>query len=433
MSHLRYDDVTAALPALDELEPLREHLLTNSVPDPRRRWTASGEVDAAGARLVSSGDWAAAAAELADRERDHLADVYRAVLGAVVHMERGDPAAGALALLEAAAIEEGRDRAARADAYAESAARLARAADEPKLVATALRRQARAKRALGLLPEAERLYVAGHELARDAVDHTGAAEGAIGAGNVLEEQGRWGEAAAWYTRALDLLPPLTEPTPEHWQSLLNLHITMRSRGQLDESVEWLERAHGVAAALADPVGEALIQNAWGQLHMARGVYDAAEDAFRAALQRAPDAWARVNFRLNLGEALLARGHTLDAAEEVREAERDALSAGVGAKLPEAYRLLGRIAAMRGNEDAFVLFERALAIGRERGLPPLEEALTLQAYAGALGARHGERAAELRGRAAALYRKVGIRGPRAAWSHTFGGLGGPSEEPKGGTT
>ena len=42
----------------------------------------------------------------------------------------------------------------------------------------------------------------------------------------------------------------------------------------------------------------------------------------------------------------------------------------------------RIASERSNPDAFVLFERALQIVRERALPPLEEAITLQAYADA---------------------------------------------------
>jgi tetratricopeptide (TPR) repeat protein len=433
MTPLRYDDVTAALPDLDELGPVRDHLLARSVPDPARRWSASGEVDSAGARLVASGDWASAAAELAARERDHLAGVYRSVLEAVAHLERGDGAAGARTLLEAAALEEGRDRPARAEAYAASASDLARAAGEPELAATAVRRRARAKRALRALAEAERLYVAGHEMARDVGDRVGAAEGAIGAGNVLEQQGRWREAAEWYTRSLELLPPLTEPRPEHWHALLNLHIALRSHGEVDESVEWLERASQVAEAVADPGAAVLIENARGQLHMARGAYAAAAEAFRTALSGAAGPWASVNFRLNLGEALLAQGRTLEAAEEVREAERDALRGGVAAKLPEVYRLLGRVAAARGNEGAFVLFERALAIGRARGLPAIEEALTLQAYAETLRGSDPQRAAELAAHAEALYEEVGIHGERARWSDTFGVARDLPDGAEGGTT
>jgi tetratricopeptide (TPR) repeat protein len=133
---------------------------------------------------------------------------------------------------------------------------------------------------------------------------------------------------------------------------------------------------------------AYIDNAWGQLRMAQGSFPEAEERFRAALDRADGARARVTIRLNLAEALLAQARHLDAAEHAREAERDAIRAGLVPKLPEVYRLLGRIASSEGDEDAFVLFERALEIIRERALPALEEAVTLQTYAEA-EARRGE--------------------------------------------
>jgi tetratricopeptide (TPR) repeat protein len=175
----------------------------------------------------------------------------------------------------------------------------------------------------------------------------------------------------------------------------------------------------VAAALGDPSAAAIVQNAWGQLHMARGEFGPAMRRFRDALAEPAGAWARVNFRLNLGEALLAEGLTLEAAEETREAEREALGAGVASKLPEVYRLLGRVTAARGNADAFVLFERALEIVRERRLPRLEEAVTLQAYGDALRDQDPERAEELGERAAAMYRDLGIPGVRDTWAESYG--------------
>ena len=123
---------------------------------------------------------------------------------------------------------------------------------------------------------------------------------------------------------------------------------------------------------------------------------------------------------NLGEALFALGRTLEAAEEVREAEREALAAGVTTKLPEVYRLLGRIAYARGNGEGFVLFERALEVSRERHLPPLEEALTLDAYASSLRRPEDSgRADELRSRAAEIFRRLGIAGSREQWADSFG--------------
>jgi tetratricopeptide (TPR) repeat protein len=269
------------------------------------------------------------------------------------------------------------------------------------------------------LAEAERLYVSGHELARDAGDADGAAEGAIGAGNVLEEQARWSEAKAWYSAALQLVMSSEAPRAERWHALLNLHVVARSLGDLDESVEWLRRAEQVAGALEDPAAPAIIHNAWGQLHAARREFGKAIRRFRDALATPAGPWARVNFRLNLGEALMADGRALEAAEEAREAEREALSAGVASKLPEVYRLLGRISAARGNPHAFVLFERALEIVRSRGLPPIEEAQTLQTYADALREGDPERAEELRERAMALYRELGLPGVRDTWADAFG--------------
>lgn len=418
MTRLRIEDVRTALPDLDDLRPVLDHLLSGSVPDPDRRWAGSGELDTAAARLVVPGDWRSTAHELAERERAHLEALYRAVLRAVSCSRQGDDAGAAESLLEAAALEERRNRPGRAEVYAGSAARAARRNGDPRLVATALRRQGRASRALGRLSDAERLYVAGHELAKDAGDVEGAAEGAIGIGNVLEEEGRWTEAARWYRTALGLLESTPGSSPEQWHALLNLHVATRSLGRIEESVAWLRKAEEVATALNDESAPAFIHNAWGQLHMARRELIQAVWCFRDALAAPAGAWARVNFRLNLGEALLAGGHTLDAAEEAREAEREALAAGIAAKLPEVYRLLGRVAAVRGNADAFVLFERALAIVRERGLPPIEEAVTLRAYAHAVRDHDPDLAGELRRRAVDLYRELGLPGASDPWSESY---------------
>jgi tetratricopeptide (TPR) repeat protein len=196
-------------------------------------------------------------------------------------------------------------------------------------------------------------------------------------------------------------------------------VVSRSLGDIEESVDWLRQAEAVAEGLGDASASAILHNAWGQLHAARGEFGEAILRFRAALAAPAGPWARVNFRLNLGEALLAEGRALEAAEEAREAERDALGAGVASKLPEVYRLLGRVSAAGGNADAFVLFEQALEIVRGRGLPPMEEARTLQAYAEALRDGDPERAHEMRERAVTLYRELGIPGMRDTWADAHG--------------
>ena len=154
--------------------------------------------------------------------------------------------------------------------------------------------------------------------------------------------------------------------------------------------------------------------------MASGAFSEAEDHLRAGLSAATDARARVTIRLNLAEALLAQDRTLEATEEAREAERVALASGIVPKLPEVYRILGRIVSAEDNPDAFVFFERALDIVRERRLPAFEEALTLQAYAES-EVRRGEEdsARELQERMTERYRALGMRNKRHSWADTFG--------------
>jgi tetratricopeptide (TPR) repeat protein len=420
MTKLSVDQVREAVPDLDELRALLDHVLTRSEPDEAKTWSGSGRLDTVGSRLVSTDGLGASLRGVAAAEARHLDEVYAALADALGHLAVGDRSAAVDALLRVARLEEERDRPARARAYAEVAARVAADGADPVRRALALRRCARAARASGGRAEARTLYREAYELARAAGDARGAAEAAVGAGNVLEEQGQWAEARTWYERALDVLEPLPEPTPERWHALLNLHIVARSTGELDESLEWLERAEA-AALLLDPDASApFVGNARGQLHMAQGAFDDAERELRRALAATRDARATVTIRLNLAETLLARGRTLDATEQARIAEREAIRARLVTKLPEVYRLLGRAAELEGDSSAFVLFERALRIVRERGLPPLEEALTLQAYA-EHEARRGEsdNALELRRTAARLFEELGIAHPRRVWADVFG--------------
>ena len=65
-------------------------------------------------------------------------------------------------------------------------------------------------------------------------------------------------------------------------------------------------------------------------------------------------------------------------------------------------------------------EKALEIVRERSLPALEEARTLQAYAEAEDERGEEDAARLlHDQAAELYRAVGLDHPRHPWTDVHG--------------
>ena len=426
MKTLTLDEIRDVLPELEELRPIFDHLVARSEPDPRRTWSGSGRLGTVGSRLVPDQAVRTDVLErLATTEAKRLADVYAWTARALTAMASRDRAAAAEALLGAAALEEVGDRPDRAAAYASAAYLASRGEKDQRAAALALRRWARASKALGTLAEALNRYARSHLLARGMRDAQGAAEAAIGAGNVLEEQGRWADAAEWYRRALAALDDVGGPAPERWHALLNLHIVMRSSGAIEESLPLLESA-AWAAADSDPDGAApLIANARGQLEMARAAFAAAEKHFQNALDGKAGTRAHVSFRLNLAEALLAQDRTLDAVEHVREAEREAIGASLVPKLPEVYRLLGRILSAEGDTDAFVVFERALEIIRERGLPTLEEALTLQAYAES-EARRGETEAarQLQQEAVERFAALGMAHMRSTWADVYGP--GPEE-------
>ena len=420
MKRLTLDRITHVLPPLDDLRPVLDHLIAQSVPDPERAWTAGGELGTLGGRLVSSEDLALAVGELADAVRDRMSKLYTAVAEGIRCLGEGDGKGAAEALLRAAQLEEALDHPDRAEAWAAAAFRAAHEERDRRPVSLALRRWARALSAQGKLVEALDRYEEAHEIARDSRDFQGAAEAAIGAGNVLERQGGWHDAEQWYRRALDVLEADGRAGPEMWQAQLNIHIVLRSGGSLEESLVWLQKASDSIEKLGDETAAQFLENAWGQFHMASGAFSEAERHLRVGLSAATDARAHVTIRLNLAEALLAQDHTLEAAEEAREAERVALVSGIVPKLPEVYRILGRIVSAEDNPDAFVFFERALDIVRERRLPALEEALTLQAYAES-EARRGEEdsARELHERMTERYRALGIINMRHSWADIFG--------------
>jgi tetratricopeptide (TPR) repeat protein len=422
---LTHDQARALIPDLEELRPLLEAALRSSVPDPDRAWSESGELETVGARLIDGEDVRSRASELAEHMARRTREVYEHVGTALTRAEVGDMAGAAEALLLGAAAEERAGRFAQAAAMAAAASRALQVDPDRPQAALAIRRWARAARSDGRLEEALRLYARAREIAAATNDAPGRAEAAIGGGNVLEQLGRWDAAEAWYREALSALDDLTPPSAAHWHAPLNLHIVVRSVGRIDASRSWLERAEAASQRVGDASARCFLENARGQLLMADDDPQGAERAFHSALSAVTTSFAAVTVRLNLAESLLRLGRALDAAEHARVAERDAI-AGAALKLPEVYRLLGRIAGASGSPHAFVLFERSLELaGRDEG-PMLERAMTLQAYAQAES--DPEVSSELGERALAAYRQTGIRRARRRWVDCFDGT--PTGLPEG---
>ena len=414
-----FDSLRRLLPDLPELRPLLDAALRASVPDPDDAWTSAGELSTVGSRRVHPAELARESARIAAGHRRHVDAVYEVVGDVLSGKASGDGGSVVRALLRGAALEERAGRTEETVAFAAAAVDAARSHGDAGLTMLALRRHARALRTAGELETASRLYEEALTGAQGLGDAEALAEAAIGAGNVLEQRGRWAEAEARYEQARSALETVTPPTPAHWHVLLNLHIVHRSRGDVALSADWLDRASALADALPDPGAVPLLENARGQLEMAQDEPHRAERHFVDALQAADGAWARSTIRLNLAEAHLARDRRLDAAEHARDAERDAIVGSLSAKLPEVYRMLGRVAAANRNPDGFVLFERSLALtGRTPGLT-FERAQTLQAYAMAEETLdHVESASDLWRRAIGAYRSLGITGVRRPWADCF---------------
>lgn len=412
--------LTEILPDLDELQPVLDHVLSTARPDPRHSSSTVGELDTVGQRLVDVESLEDAVDELAERFRERLAEIYGGVARVARALGNHDRDTAARILVEIAESEEAAERPRRAEAYAMAAVEVASELRDQRPLGLALRRAGRAARIRGDLESALPRYRRAWEICQAMGSPRDAAEAAIGVGNVLEEQGRWNEAETWYRRALERLDEHHGPAPERWHAALNLHIVLRSCGDLDAARPWLEEAERAADIAEDATAVPFLGTARGQFLMAEGDVLGADESFRRALGEADDARTRAAIRLNLAESLLAQGRILEAGEEARNAEREALTAGVVSRLPEVYRLLGRIAARNENPNAFVLFERALELVRERDLPPFEAAVTLQAYAEAeRGRGEDRRARALLDRAKRIFRELGIRHVRRRWVDLFG--------------
>jgi tetratricopeptide (TPR) repeat protein len=381
MSGLTIDQMRALLPELDELRPLLERILATSAPDPTHRWSASGELETVGSRRVRPDAVEAGLEGVLERVKGQMTTLYTTVVRGLRALEAGDLTAASRAFLDASELEERAWRMDRAEAWALAAHRAALGQRDRSKATLALRRAARAARGRGRLKEAAERYEAAYREGRSAGDATAAAVAAIGRGNVSVDRGSWRYAEEWYLRALALLEESAPPSsPERWQVRQDLSIVARRRGELEESRRWLEEAEHVAGSVNDPSAKVEIQNGWGMLALAAGDPAAAEARFREALLTAWDPKSLVTVSVNLGHALLEQGRTLEASEAARNAEAEAIRAGVVVKLPEVYRLLGEVAAAWDHEDAVLFYERALELIARDQLPAWERAETLSGYA-----------------------------------------------------
>ncbi len=375
---LRVSELLGILPRVRELSPFLDLLVTRSVPDPERRWAGSGELGTVGGRIIELSGVSDAASELSTAEAHRIRAVLGTAAGVVESIARRDWEEVVRLLIDQGVADEGRGRSREAEAWYLSAHRVAR--DQGLVRAPrALRLAARAARSLGKIETAARRYEESWRAAVELELEEDLIVAATGRGNIDVDRGRWAGARSWYHRALERLGETGEPRRERWQLLQNLAIVERKTGDLEGARRLLERARQDGDGLGDPDAAVEVENGFGLLLLAVGDPRGAELHFAEALRSARTATARVTIGVNLGEALMEQGRSLEAGERARQAEAQALAASVTGKLPEVYRLLAKVARERAEGEAFVFLEQALDLIRERGLPSYEEALTHEAY------------------------------------------------------
>ncbi len=407
-SPFRVSELADLVPRLSELAPLLDLVVSTSRPDPERRWSGSGELGSVGNRMVDATAVARGSGDVAGSEAMRLGDLYGRAARVIAAVAQGRWSDAVELLIEQGLDDERRGRDREAEAWFLAAHRAARDRGEPRAL-EALRLAARAARQLGRLDDAAWRYEETWRSAAQLEMESDMIVAGIGRGNTAVDQGRWAEARDWYDRVLAVLGEAGAPRTERWQTLQNLAIVHRRSGSLAEARRFLEHAQEEGSRLGDPNAEVEVGNGWGQLLVAEGDPRGAELHFTRALALAGEPRAKVTIAVNLGEALLAQGKTLEAGERAREAESEALRGGIVGKLPEIYRLLAEVARSRGEREAFVLLEQALNLIRERDLPPFEEALTREAY-GDLRIAEGDvgrGVSELRA-AARIFDSLGIR-------------------------
>ncbi|MEX2529613.1 MAG: hypothetical protein WD960_02485 [Gemmatimonadota bacterium] len=388
MKRLSIDQISGVLPAMEELRPFLDQVLLVSEPDLERHWAGSGELGTVGGRFVDSEKLGEVLDEALAEHRRRIESLYGSVGAALRAMAEEDRAGAAAALLQAGEREWRSGRPRWAEALAEAAARVGASLPDQATVFSAQLMVARTARLLGDRRTARLRYETAARIAEQTGNRSGAATAHVGLGNLAVDRGLWADALRHYEEAESRVDPAAA-NGHGWQIALNRSIVAREEGRLDDCEALLSNARRLIPERAEHGGsQAILDNAEGQLLRARGRLKEAEVAFRRALEATDDPEGHVTIAVNLAEVLLALGAEMEAGKYARQAELQALEAGVVRRLPEVYRVLGRVAAARGHADAFVFHERALEIIRERSLPQVELALVQEAY-GELDHARGE--------------------------------------------
>lgn len=371
---LPLEELHRLIPGLEELEGLRQAVMSAAVPDPDREWERTRAFTTVDKRVAGLPELNAALQEAEARLHGYVAELFGAFPALFEAYFEGRHDRAAQCLVELGERQESLGRSASARRCYESALRLSAPLPDKRVQILALRRVGRVSLALGDLQDALLHYHRSIELARAVDDVRAEVIAQTGYGNVLLFQGRWAETEACYRAAL--ARAATAPDPdllrlERAQLQNNLGMILTHLGRAPEAEEWFAEALAAWAVLDSPEDLAICLHNRGLLHVEQGRFAEAERTYHQALDLQISPALRSIIAIDLAECLL-REQRIDEAEQWgRSAEEQAIAARSPYHLGHMYRGLGNIARARGAPDGFVFFEKALEIARERGYRPLE--------------------------------------------------------------
>lgn len=356
---MRVERVLRLLPEVDVLGPLRSLLIATSRPH-----AADEQHLTVGKRLVRSARLPELIPQSIHQVTEHLSALYFAAIEALDAEQRGDRGAAVRAFLRASRLEAqvGREPAARG--WIEHALRLAEEARDRRPEIEALHELGQLEMSLGSREKAGRLFQRSFALSDAEGDARHAAGACLALGTLALAAGTSQGAVSWFSRGLQHAAGQAALSGR-----LHLGFTevLLSRDQLSEAAERLLLADECIARSNDGESRVAVLSTQARLAARRGDQASALARFREALVQAQggtgDARVTLPVRLELCRFLLGAGRLVEAEDEARRAEEEAVVHNRTRELARLYIIMGGIRGRQRDESGFVFFEKAIELSR----------------------------------------------------------------------
>lgn len=379
---MKVEQALRLLPSLETVGPLRGLVLASSAPDETSRWGSAAPYLTVGKWAISVDLLRRSIPQFLAKITDHIGHLYQCYASALEADDAGDQPQVVVHLLAAARMEERVGRYAAALAWGEVALGVAERLNTRATEVETLTFLGEVARAQGQLTAAARHYQRALALAEAEFDPAGVIVASEGQGLVALAEDQLQGAAVWLGRAEQLASGVPHEAARA-RVLRSLAEVARRGGDLHTASDRLRRSREIVERLVLGPEMARTLDAQGRLELALGTTAGALASFREAL-----AWVRrggrdprmeCTIRIHLAELFLEMDRVAEGEEELRHAERLAISNDLGGRLIQIYTRLGTLRGMQGAETGFVFFEQALALCRLLDSAPAFEGRVYHQY------------------------------------------------------